>query len=49
MELDCAGKRPAKAIGVSKDPKIAKKKGKMTHFREYQKIMKNNEIFSSNH
>ena len=49
MELCYAEEQPAKAVGVSKDPKMAKKGQKMTHFREYQKIMKNNEIFLSNH
>ena len=49
MELGYAEKWPAKAVGVSKDPKMATKGQKMTHFREYHKIMKNNEIFLSNH
>ena len=49
MELGYAEKWPAKAVGVYKDSKMATKGQKMTHFREYHKIMKNNEIFLSNH
>ena len=46
MKLGFAEKQPVEAVwGLLRTPKWPKKGPKMTHYRQYQKIKKNNETF----